>query len=419
MKEALLQIAWTHGLYTDLISPHELEVIDPGMHNPHAGADFQNAKIRIDGILWAGNVELHISTKGWRAHKHDQDEGYTSVILHVSLEGEDEVYDSRGRHIPSARLVLSEALISEAERLTSHSGGCTHLANLASLLSQINYPQWLRQLLAERLGGRAAYWLAQLSESQNDHVEVFHRLLFRYFGFGLNNDAMERLARSIPARAIIKQGDRALQLEALILGQAGLLEGLPEQEAYIQLLKQEYAFLKNKYALRPSLSPSIWQLCRTRPASFPLRRLIQLAHLLHSTHLLSSKVLEIKDKAMLIKLLRQEGEHSFWSKFLGAKGGRLRLSAEVCLSLGINVVSTYQLTMARLRPDLIHLEAQAFALLSSLPPENNRIIRQFADRGLTATNAAESGALLELNKNYCQRRKCLYCPIGRLLLASQ
>lgn len=417
MKEALLQIAWAHRLYNELISPHELEVLDPGTYNPHAGADFQNAKVRIDGILWAGNVELHLHSKDWRVHRHDQDEGYTSVILHVCLEGEDEILDYHARTIPSARLRLPADLVDRAEQLTSHSGGCYEYPRRVELISQINYEKWLEKLLRERLESRAAYWLEQLRSSQNDYVEIFHRLLFRYFGFGLNNDAMERLARSIPARAIIKQGDRGDQLEALLLGQAGLLESLPSEAPYAEHLRQEYAFLCNKYTLTSPLSAENWRQCRTRPTSFPLRRLIQLALLLHRTHLLSSKVLEVTNKATLIQLLRQEGEHSFWAEHFGGRGAQLGLSPEACISLGINVVSIYQTTMARLRPELSHLEAQAHALLVSLPPESNRIIRQLNTLGFGATNAAESQALLELHNGYCQQRKCLYCPLGRQILS--
>lgn len=420
MKEALLQIAWAHRLYTALDSRHTLEVIDPGTHNADAGPDFVNAKVRIDGILWAGCVEVHVDSQGWRVHRHDEDAGYTSVVLHVYLEGEQEVRDSQGRSIPSARLVLPRDLLSRAEQLTSHRGGCHHLPSLAPLVEQIDYGAWQHTLALERFAARAAHWVALLEHSQSDYVEVWHRLLMRYFGFGLNNDTMERLARLIPARAIIKQADNLIHLEALLLGQAGLLEGLSQVEDYVAELRREYAFLQTKYSLAPPLTSEAWHCLRTRPMSFPRRRLLQLAYLLHSSHLLSAQALEVKDEAELLALLGGKRQaHGFWRGVLGSRLAQLGLSAEACRSLGINVVSVYQLTMARVRPELSHLEGQALALLSSLPSEDNAIIRRFAARGLPSCNALESQALLELHKSYCQRRKCLYCPIGRILLKKQ
>ncbi|MDO4707849.1 MAG: DUF2851 family protein [Porphyromonadaceae bacterium] len=417
MKEALLQIAWMHRLYDDLICSHEVEVIDPGTHNPNAGADFFSAKIKIDGILWVGDVELHLHTRGWRAHRHNEDDGYTSVILHVAIEGDDEVYDCRGRLIPSARLVLPDSLENKAARLTEHACGCYSHPQLGKLLGQIDHTELFRRMLDERLEARVGNWVTLLDECQSDYVEVFHRLLFRYFGFGLNNDTMERLARSIPARAIIKQGDRLSQIEAMLLGQAGMLEDLPQGEAYVRELRREYEHLQAKYELKP-LERSLFRTCRTRPSSFPMRRLLQLALLLHRTHLLSSRVLEVSNRDDLLQLFRQEGKDSFWAAYFGYyRGASLTLSAEACVSLGINVVSVYQLILARLRPDLAHLSGRAMALLSSLPAENNAIIRKFRSLGFTPQSASDSQALLELYKSYCQRRKCLYCPIGRHMLA--
>lgn len=417
MTEALLQIAWAHRLYTELHSQHRLEILDPGTHNQHAGADFLNAKIRIDGILWAGDVELHTHSSGWRAHRHELDEGYTSVILHVCLEGEDEIHDCNGRKIPSAHLTLPPSLIERATELTARPRGCHQHPFPQALITPQAYKDWLVRLGQERIASRTSYWLRTLKESQNDYIECFHRLLFRYFGFGLNNEAMERLARLIPARAIIKQGDNLTQLEALLLGQSGLLDTLPTSEPYIALLMREYDFLANKYTLPPALPSATFRLCRTRPSSFPLRRLLQLALLLHRTHLLHSKVLEINSKAMLLSLLKQPTEHSFWSTYLGSRDRQLTLSSEACISIGINVVAVYQQTMARLRPELEHLAERAQQLLVSLPSERNSIIRHLHTLGLEASNAAESQALIELYQSYCTKRKCLYCPIGRQLLA--
>lgn len=58
------------------------------------------------------------------------------------------------------------------------------------------------------------------------------------------------------------------------------------------------------------------------------------------------------------------------------------------------------------------LYQRADALLENLKPESNYIIRQWKECGLTAAHAGDSQALIQLKKNYCDPKKCLYCRIG-------
>ena len=55
---------------------------------------------------------------------------------------------------------------------------------------------------------------------------------------------------------------------------------------------------------------------------------------------------------------------------------------------------------------------RASALLEELKPENNYIIRLWKECGLEAAHAGDSQALIQLKKNYCDPKKCLYCRIG-------
>ena len=84
--EQLLHYIWKHRI----LPLHELrttdgravEIIDPGLHNTHSGPDFFNAKLRIDGTMWVGNVEIHERSADWFMHSHDQDPAYNNVVLH-------------------------------------------------------------------------------------------------------------------------------------------------------------------------------------------------------------------------------------------------------------------------------------------------------------------------------------------------
>ena len=102
-----MQYIWQHRLYrsTDMVTNDGLKVrvIDPGLLNTDAGPDFFNAKVEIDGHLWAGNVELHVRATDWKRHGHDHDKAYDSVILHVVSKDDAPVYQRRAHTAGGAR----------------------------------------------------------------------------------------------------------------------------------------------------------------------------------------------------------------------------------------------------------------------------------------------------------------------------
>ena len=75
--EQLLHYVWKHKIFP----LHELqtttglpvEVIDTGLPNSDSGPDFFNAKLKIGGTLWVGNVEIHTASSDWFRHGHDRD----------------------------------------------------------------------------------------------------------------------------------------------------------------------------------------------------------------------------------------------------------------------------------------------------------------------------------------------------------
>ena len=92
MREDFLHYVWRyqHFLRPDLqtTSGEPVSVVEVGEPNLHGGPDFFNARIRIDGTLWAGHVEIHVSASEWHLHGHGTDPAYDNVILHVVLEEE-------------------------------------------------------------------------------------------------------------------------------------------------------------------------------------------------------------------------------------------------------------------------------------------------------------------------------------------
>lgn len=105
IPEKFLQFIWQHKLYfaTGHKTTHGLsvEIINPGQLNTDSGPDFFNAQIRIDGTLWAGNVEIHANTLDWNRHKHNTDPAYNNVILHIVAESNNvEILTQSNRAVP-------------------------------------------------------------------------------------------------------------------------------------------------------------------------------------------------------------------------------------------------------------------------------------------------------------------------------
>ena len=61
---------------------------------------------------------------------------------------------------------------------------------------------------------------------------------------------------------------------------------------------------------------------------------------------------------------------------------------------------------------------RALMVLERIPPEENRIIHMFRTAGILARNAGDTQALIQLKRNYCEQKKCLFCHFGFQLLKS-
>lgn len=105
MKEDFLHYVWKFqklevvDFYTS--DDEKLHIKDQGSHNLNSGPDFFNAQIELDNQLWAGNVEIHIKSSDWYAHRHETDPAYDNVILHVVWEHDAEIFRKDGSTIPT------------------------------------------------------------------------------------------------------------------------------------------------------------------------------------------------------------------------------------------------------------------------------------------------------------------------------
>jgi hypothetical protein len=394
-----------------------IEVIDPGMHNTDAGPDFFNAKIKIDDKVWAGNVEIHRNANDWEKHKHHTDKAYNSVILHVVENANKETVNEKGEYVPQCQLIVSDHVRENATYLL-HSDSrvaCrNHLPNIPPLI--VN--SFLSVLSLERLERKTDDIFAHLERFNNSWDEAFYVMLTRNFGFGLNSEAFERLALSLSYKYIQKHSDSLFQVEALIFGQAGLLEDNISNDDYYVQLQQEYRFLKNKYLLK-NLDGFLFKNMRVRPQSFPLVRLAQLAALLQKSGRLFSVMLEKEDFQGLRLHFQAEPSEYWQTHYTFGKESKksVKLLGDTSLNtLLINTIAPILFAYGKKMVSEKYCD-RAIHILESIKPESNSIVNEFKYSGINPKHAFDTQAIIQLRKEYCDKRKCLYCRIGHALLS--
>ncbi len=413
--ERLLHYVWKYKLYnaSELVTTDgvPIQVLDPGVLNTDAGPDFFNAKIKVDNTVWAGSVEIHDKASDWFRHHHDKDKGYDSVILHVTRNNDATVFRTNGEPLPQLILTVPEAVEKNINWLLQREADLPCLSYISEMES-IHICAWLNALTEERLQRKTNDIITLLEQYNNDWNEVFYITLTRNFGFGVNSDAFEWLAKSLPFHCIQKQRNSQSQVEAMLFGQAGMLE-YPGSCAYYRLLQREYRFLRHKFGLKP-LNGSLFKNLRVRPGNFPYERLAQLSAIWTSYDTIFSAVLEagtIREIKNLLHLAPSEywKTHCHFRHISPPKEKKLGED-----SLNIILINTVIPMMFAfgLRNKKEEYCERAVKLLEMLSPEKNSIVHTFSKAGVQVRHAGDSQALIQLKRAYCEQKKCLYCRIG-------
>lgn len=430
--EQLLHYVWKYRILPlgtlATTDGQEVEVIDPGLHNRHAGPDFFNAKVRVGGQMWVGNVEIHLRSSDWQRHGHQLDPAYNNVILHVVETVDAEVTTADGKHPPQLCLSIPADVrqhYAELCRTEDYPRCWRVIPSLSSLLVH----SWMSALLAERLTERARRCLDWLSAVDGDWERTLFIALARNFGFGVNGDAFETWGRALPLYAAAKHRNDLFQLEALFLGTAGLLnlEAVPvsAREAaatddYFLRLQREWAYLQHKFQLPAPMASERWRYLRLRPQNFPHLRIVQLANLYHRGTAGFSSLLKASSREAMHTAL-DTAPSTYWRTHylfgLESRDSEKRLSPASRDLILINTVCPMLFAYGEAHRD-DEAQERAVQLLEQLQPEKNYIVRQWQQCGISVTSAAESQALIQLKRIYCDRKDCLRCRFGYAYLTS-
>jgi hypothetical protein len=423
VPEEFLQYIWESKLFftenLKTTNGEKLEIMNVGKRNTDSGPDFFNAKIKIDDTIWVGNIEIHKKSSDWYVHNHQTDKAFDNVILHAVEISDQSILRSNGEEIPVFVLKYPGHLKSNYQNLLDAK---TWIAceNQFHKIDPIILQLGFNRLMIERLEIKTEEILTRLQQNNNDWNTTFYQMLARMFGFKVNAVPFELLAKSLPMEILAKHKSSLFQLEALLFGNSGLLNDQLLGDDYYIDLRNEYSFLYKKYKLK-GIESHLWKFMRLRPGNFPTLRISQFAALIHRSHGLFSRIIELENLSDLKDLFKVQASEYWKTHYsfnkISTRNSEKELGETSVDMLIINVVIPFLFVYGEKQNKEL-LKNRALEFLEQLPAELNSIIEKWGKLGVNSRSAFESQALLQLKNKYCDRKKCLNCQIGVKLVKS-
>lgn len=420
MDEQFLHYIWKNQKFDyqslALTSGQSLSVFYQGNHNQDSGPDFEEGRIKIDQIEWAGQIEIHINSSDWLNHQHQKDPAYQNVILHVVWNHDKEIFIN-DEPLPTLELkgIVDLNLL---EKYRKHINNPSEIpcSGLLKNVSSFVMGNMLDRTLVERLENKGNRILQRLADTNHDWEETTYHAIASNFGFATNKESFIRLTEILPFAKLKKVLHNSKQTEALLFGQAGFLR--KEKDDHQRSLNSEFNFLSKKYELRDPMVEAQWKFGKLRPGNFPTVRLSQLASLLHHHSKLFALLTETEDikyikKALLTPVSTYWRTHYDFGKM--RKKTTVSIGTKSFENILINTVAPLLAAYSKHTAQQQYMD-RAIHLLESLPLERNRIVSKWDSLNLNLKNAFDSQAAIELYRSYCQKRRCLQCNVGVELL---
>jgi hypothetical protein len=358
------------------------QLIHEGVYNVfESGPDFSCAQIKLDGIHWVGNVEIHVRSSDWYAHGHHVDAAYNNVILHVVLIHDREVFVN-GLPIPTLELKS----IIDQEHLLHHKATLNSVipcAQLAKTRKELPFFELVKPSLMFRLERKSK---ASFSSGTN-LMQHFYGLIARCFGSKVNELPFEVLSTQVPWSSLIELD--ANQRFVTIVATSGLFPEISNEIVSNENVPVEVYWWKRK-GQHAKAQP---QKRVVQFAAFVAHLSIDFSFVHFDAFSIVNYFTELLQKAFHEYSIPYQSKNSFLLN-------NILINAVAPLLFQFNKVST------------------ALALMQVLDPENNYIIRKFKSMGFSPSHAGESQMLIEVYSQLCTSKKCLNCAVGNHLLNS-
>lgn len=418
MNEDLLQYLWNFKKFRSLnfvsVDGKPIEILDFGTWNKNSGPDFLFAKIKIDGLVFAGHIEIHIKSSDWFLHKHSGNPEFGNLILHAVYDNDSAIPELENLQIPTLLLkdYIDENLLQKHQVLSQEH----HYIPCEALFDKNKIPFFFEEeVLLKKLDSKSELLELLLKNNQNNYEQVLFLQLAYTFGLKVNAEIFLQLAESLDFAVVQKIRQNRVQLEALLFGFCNFLEK-PKDDTTI-IWKREFDFLKSKFNLIDvRINPKFSKL---RPPNFPTIRLSQFAHLYHSQPNIFSIIIEAKTIADLLFIFKDITASDYWDNHynfgkISPVENQKKLSQDFVELIIINAVLPIKYFYHKNHnPDIVD---DIFEFYKALKPEKNGILDEWNSLGVKCENALQSQAFLYQYKAFCNHKKCLNCSIGFQLL---
>jgi len=418
MNEEILQYLWNFKKFRSFsfisTDGKSIEILDFGEWNKNSGPDFLFAKIKIDDIIFAGNIEIHTKASDWFFHNHSGNPEFGNLILHAVYINDCDIPELENQQIPTLELksYIDETLIQKHQNLREEHSfvPCEDLFDKDKILLFFE-----EEVLLRKLDFKSEALELSLKKNQNNYEAVLFQNLAYTFGLKVNAEIFLQLAEGLDFSVINKIKQNIIQLEALLFGVCGFLES--PQDEMMKVWKREFYFLKVKFNLSNfQIAPKFSKL---RPPNFPTIRLSQLANLYHSQPNLFSKIMEAKTIDDLYLIFEDVSASKYWDnhfnfgKISPVENQKL-LSKDFIDLIIINAILPIKYFYQKNQnPDIVD---DIFDFYRELKPEKNSVLDEWKSLGMKFKNALQTQAFLYQYKTFCTQKKCLNCAIGFQLL---
>lgn len=417
MTEKLLQYLWNYKVFKHFdfkdIEGNPVEILNFGKWNKDAGPDFLDAKIKINGLVLAGNIELHVRSSDWIFHHHSQDPNYQNIILHVVFQHDIEINELTEKSVPALELKnhIDENVVWKYENLID---GNQFIA-CENIFDKDKIPLHFHERnILKKLDEKAIELEQSLARYKNNFEAVLFHSFAYSFGLKVNAAIFRQIAESIDYSIVNKIRQNPFQLEALLFGISGWLDH-PEDDQ-MKVWKREFEFIKVKFKIPDiRLHPKF---LRLRPPNFPTIRLSQLAHLYFQHQNLFSKIMNVQNTDQIYEVFKPIQASEYWdSHFNFRTVSKLQpktLSKDFIDLIILNTVLPLKYVYHRYHNE--EISEEILELYKNITAEKNGIIENWKKMGLSITNALETQSLIYHYKNSCEEKNCLSCSIGFKLL---
>lgn len=412
-----------------------VRILDTGQPNRDSGPDFRHARVVIGGVEWSGDIEIHLRSSDWTAHRHDRDPAYNAVVLHVVLYADiwtDRLRRSDNTELPELVLLpfIGKPIrqLFRLLQLRPPPGELACGARMAEVPPDL-LTGWIEKLGYERIDERRRL-LAQNVDAAGGIDELLFQACFESLGYAKNSGQMLDLARRLRAAELRHMS--SLDRQAMLFGTAGMLTD-PRTDGRSRELEPFAASLRERYFQMtadklPRMRAVSWSFFRLRPANFPSLRIAQGAALFQPGALLGtdamSRICEALGTTKPVQKLRElisADPGPFWSNHVRLDRpttprqrmiGRHRKDRIIANAI-LPVTLTYAESTAN-----VALKRSVYRALGSLPPEHDELTKRFEDAGVVTDSLIQTQGLHQLYRTRCAKGGCMSCAVARHLITA-